>query len=389
MRSLKQSITNYLTLIFSFFLGFGQFDPFGTNGFFFQILTVLLMLQIACFSDVLKSASKYKSELLLLFLIVLIFFFAGVIYGYSNFKLFPLNFKLILAIVIFWFLSYTFLLNKKLILYSCLAFSLSCTLIVILYSLGIVVPERDLNEGVRLILFGENPNSLSTRFTLSFIILLYITIENPLSLKKYRYVFLFALPLLFSAVLKSGSKGSFIFLLFGSGVLIMLSNIKNYVKFSLFTLGLILLIYSIPSIEESVVFWRFSNSSSLSTGRGDIWMHVLDIFFTYPFGVGEAGYLTEITKRYETIDTHNIFLYIMVCGGFISAILFLLFLIILLRKAIRALKNKSSFQIVLLCIILLMASKTGGVLTYLVMWYFFAVINSLSTSYNKYPKIVQ
>lgn len=73
------------------------------------------------------------------------------------------------------------------------------------------------------------------------------------------------------------------------------------------------------------MYERFNNSD-LDGGRLAIWANNLEIFYNNPLGVGEIGYTLESFEHFGmTSDTHNLFLYMLVTGGFIVFILFIFF----------------------------------------------------------------
>jgi len=130
-------------------------------------------------------------------------------------------------------------------------------------------------------------------------------------------------------------------------------------------------------MPSTKLFERFVKSNNVLGVRQDIWANALSIWSEQPFGVGEKGYLDEMVRRYSmTWDTHNLFIYILVTGGIQSLILFFIYILILLKKAYKNLKDGSTFPFIAFIVILLIAAKTGGVLTYLIMWYYFAVIDA-------------
>jgi hypothetical protein len=372
----------FIIVLFSFFLGFGRFDPFGTGGLFFDLITLFLMITIAFYTDVFKEIGLYKKTLMALCSIVMLFFITGLLYGYAYVDVNLFNFKFLSAIIIFWFLSYIFKKKPKLCLYSIILFSLSCSLIAILYNFGFLNSVSEIRNG-RLYVFEENPNSISSRMAIAFVVLTYIIIENPLHLKFYRFFLGIALPSLFLFVVETGSRGSFVGLLLGVGLFMFLSNLNVYIKFFLGIVSVFLFIKIFDFIQTTVLFDRL-NAGDVSGGREEIWTNALEIFYDFPWGVGEGGYITEMTIRFSSqYDTHNLFIYILVCGGWLSLLLFLYFLKELFQKALINLKKGNSLLLIIFVFLVFLASKTGGVITYLIMWYFFAVINSFDIMKKK------
>lgn len=375
-------LTNYIVIIFSFFLGFGKFDPFNTNRIYFTVLTAFLVVSILTLTNVIKYIHLYLKEIVLLLLIIIFFSLADVAYTYSYRNNYIINFKYLSAIIIFWVLSYVFLLNYKLMILSILWFSISCSLIAIFYNIGYLESYGEILNG-RLRIFGENPNSISTRMAISFIIIIYIIIENPLKFTKWRLLLLLGLPSLLQFVIDTGSRGSFLALVLGLIMTVVLSKRSMLKSILLISFGVIFVFLAVRLIADTVLLMRFEGENVLG-GRDYIWRNSFMIFLDHPFGIGENGFIEEMERRYSDYhDTHNLFLYLLVSGGGFALISFLFFLRHLFLKSISSLKDGNSLFLILFGFLFFLISKTGGVLTYLVMWYFFAVINSSFISNNK------
>lgn len=375
--SFYQLLVKIEILLFTFFLGFGLFDPFGTEGLYFTVLTFIMLCSILLWPQLLKNLRLFSVQILQLLSISFIFIGMDLIHSQNLPIDVSINVKYWGAIIVFGFLSCVFYANPRFCLCSTLVFSISCSLIAILYGLGSFSSLMDVING-RLIIFGENPNSISTRMSISFIIIFYHVLVNPLKLKAYRYLLLLALPSLFYMVVDTASKGSFLILIIGMIVVLFSSHIKRKIL-----IGSMLIVFSIglpifiSYLESTSLFARYTDQE-LTTGRSTIWKVVIDIFMDHPLGVGEAGFFYEMADRFTYKDAHNLFLYILACGGVFAFVLFLIFLQKLFKNAIVTAKNGDWFSLILLLFMMLIAFKTGGVLTYLIMWYFFAVVNGLS-----------
>jgi len=379
---MKFNISNFFVYLFSFFLAFGKYDPFKTNGFYFDVIILCMIFCLALFTNVLSKFKIYESQLLILIYIGIIIFVAGVFYGEPIF-----NFKYFSAILIFWFLSYFFRNNPKTCIYSLLFFATSSSLIALLYTYGYFSDELIIKQG-RLIIFEENPNSISSRMAISFIVLMCIIIENPLKFNRIRFIFILALPSLFIFVVDTGSRGSFLGLILGTVLLALLAKIPKSYKFLISFCVFMISISSINFMGGTSLFERFYDSDRLIGVREEIWSNAMQIFYDYPFGVGEIGYVSEMIERYSMeFDTHNLFIYFLVTGGFTSFLLFIYFLKKLFLKSIINFKNGSSLTLIIFAFLIFLISKTGGVLTYLMLWYLFSIINSFEVIENNFNVI--
>ncbi len=373
-------VEKFILLLFSFFLAFGKYDPFRTSGLYFDAITVFSLIVI--FSNANKNklwSKEYSRQYFLLFSIALLFYFASMFYGLSFTNDIPLKIKYLFAITIFIFFSYKFSEDESLKYKSLLLFGLACGLIAVGYKLGLFNNEFQFNKG-RLMIFGENPNSISSRLAAGFIILYYNILEDPLRLGKKRFFLaIFLIPLLLF-VIDTGSRGSFIILILAFVLLTLVSKIHIAYKFFL---GIV------TFLSTSLVLIALSNSSLLNRfqekditgGRERIWNIIFEIVENNIWGVGEEGYLIEMGLISDRVqDAHNLFLYLLVCGGWLALTLFLLFLWKLFLKSFIQFKQNNVLPFIFFVFFLFLMTKTGGIMTYLIMWYFLAYINSYSNT---------
>lgn len=378
---MANKLTLITLLLFSFVLSFGVFDPvFGINPSIGLIDIFAFLLVALGFSFNFKVLIK-KIDISIAYLLLLLFFlfFSSVLYGHSEHNKSVFNFKLLVMILLYVALSLQFARNPKHIHYSLLSFSIGVFIMVVLlntiYSSGVI------NNKGRLLVFGENPNSTSARFALAAIYLVYVSIYNPFKQKFLRYLpFLMSFPIMYM-VLQSGSRGSVLSLVFSLITLLYISNLK--MKYKAF-LSLLLIIISPYVINIFINTGSIAERLSVTISEGslgareEIWLSVLDIIITNPIvGVGEPGYFQEMTKLTgRAVDPHNLLLYILATGGVLSFVLFMLFYKKLILRTCELLRCKDILPFILLFNITLIALKTGGALTYSIMWFIFAVIAS-------------
>lgn len=370
-------------LLFSFFLSFGVFDPvFGirpTIGLI-EIFSFLLISSSLLFNF--KGLTKNLGcNNLYLLLLVFSLFLSSVLYGHSENNKSAFNFKLLVMVLIYIALSLQFKRNPKYIQYSLFAFSAGVITFIAL--LNIIYPLEMLSKNGRLWVFGENPNSTSARFALAAIYFVYVFVYNPFNRPVFRHIsLLLSLPIIF-IVLQSGSRGSVFSLALSLAMLLYFSHLKTKYKIGLSFLLASLSPYFVNLfLNTGSIAERFSNTISTGSlaGRQEIWLFALDIISKNPiFGVGEPGYLQEIKNLYgSAVDTHNLFLYILAAGGIISFTLFLLFFKNLILRSWYFLKLRDVLPFILLLNITAIASKTGGVITYSIMWFVFAIVSTYS-----------
>src|SRR5690606_4066641 len=265
--------------------------------------------------------------------------------------------------------------------FSLIFFGIGAGLLSILYGLGFFGTEAYEIRNDRLNLLGENPNSLSVRVSLGILFLVWGSVENVLNLNRFfRVILLIPVPFMFNLILASGSKGSFLLCIASIALyILLLKNISKYVKFGVIISGVVAFLFALSLFFESSLYERFL-TSDFTSGRSDIWDAAMNIFLENPLGIGEVGYKVEILRRLGVIiDTHNLFVYLLVTGGIIALILFLYFMTKIFIKNIRRYKyDKNIIFLLIFFSMVFVMSKTGGVLSYLIMWYFLACINGPS-----------
>jgi len=369
-----------LVIFFSFILALGNLvDLFGAG--ILEILAIIVGFLIIIERKNQKNILKYGKQAFPLFIILVILFFANVFYGYTGIDDQFLNLKFLLAIVIYILLSAFFENDKKGMLLSLLLFSIGTAILSILYFFDLLQGGLELRKD-RLIFLGENPNSLSIRISLGVFLLIWMSLKNIFNSIFKRILLLIPVPFMIALIVASGSKGSFVLCILSVLMLIFISkNISKKYKYIFISFLFIFLVFSLDFLLKSNLYERFAESE-LTTGRLDIWKEAMDIFYSNPFGVGENGYKQEIKFRIgESLDTHNVFIYLLVTGGLISLVLFIYFYLKILQKSIISYKiSREPVFIIIWISMFIIMSKTGGVLTYLIMWYFLAVINSYKVS---------
>lgn len=378
---------NFILISFSGLLALGKIDPFFPPTSFVSSIDIIFF--VFCLTFILFKFKFFISSVLNIEFICLIsiftfFIFAQTIYGYETLEKPLLNFKFLLCILFFLILSKYLINNYKLIHTLLFVFSISCFFYTILV-LFINPNFYSIIKG-QLVVLDENPNSTSSRLAIAFIYFIYFILHNPLKWSKLRYLIFVTYPSLFLMVTMSGSRGSLLALLMGSYLIILFSNIKKIYKILLILLSSILSIFLFKYLFSSDdLSERWENALEGDTaGRADIWQAVFSIISNNPLGVGESGYVRSITSEYGYyIDTHNIFLYILVCGGFLSLLSFLIFLSFIFLKCFRSYRYRGEvLPLVLFLILLFIASKTGGVITFLLFWFILAIINSYREKIN-------
>ncbi len=268
------------------------------------------------------------------------------------------------------------------------AYVYTCGIVSLIYLLLIGSPFTLVSKG-RYFFLGENPNSYSTRMAVSIICAIFFLEGNNLKQK----IILGTLILSQSIVIfLSGSRGAVFMLVIGV-VVYLFSSFKGGQKLRinfLLPIGLILMVGMI--LFGSLDFGEASMGARLlgffesndTGGRIELWKDSYAIFSDNPFiGVGSEGFIREMQLRFgENRDAHNLFLYLLTTGGIIGFLLFLYFLLPITFKAINQVKVQA-YSITLIILMYFVAFKSGGVLSYSLLWYTLAIASALLNNRKK------
>lgn len=366
-----------LIIIFSILLSLGLFSekyfPYLKEGVI-GVLFIYILVSVKNFT-VFKANIKNAFPLFLIFFILLII---GALKPYHLDGESAFNLKFLASILFYIFLSTFFSIYPNLIQTSLVSFGIGAGLLCLLFTFNILGESAYEIRNDRLILLGENPNSLSIRISLGVLFLVWAALENGLKLSKFkRFLLLLPIPFMFNLIIISGSKGSFLLCVGSLSLYVfLLKNVSIKLKRFVLFFASVIVFFAISIFFESALYTRFIESE-LTSGRSDIWNTALDISSDNIFGVGEVGYKIEIFNSIgKIIDTHNLFIYLLVTGGVLSLLLFLFFLYVLFVRLLRSyVIDRNIINLLIFFSMLFVMSKTGGVLSYLIMWYFLACVN--------------
>ena len=179
----------------------------------------------------------------------------------------------------------------------------------------------------------------------------------------------------------------FAYYLFCSGF----SKIKTYIIVLPAVIGIIYyLLYSSDTYVIEEIIGRFSkdNSSTLISSRVNQWLEALDGFYQEPLlglGIGSSGHVAYADNAHHPIVTDGSYFKILVEGGLVS---FIPFMIILLFSFIKALKYRKKYYIELPLLFFFSCSLLGANIIdmpyiILFMWYIIGRINSKTIIHEK------
>lgn len=368
-------------LPFHFFLAFGTFDPFLSSGSAISTIKVLAvgLVLVSIFLYHRSLSNKFERHFIYLFLLLFFLFASSVIYGGAEYNKASFNFELFTCIILYMVLVVVYKENPAYIHYSLISYILGVIFFtLLLYT--IYSKNMEMTRG-RLIIFGENPNSTSARFTLAVIALLYYVIRGHIKSYFMACISVLAVVPVIYLIIQSGSRGSALALAASVLFIIYFSSIKIKYKVIIGSFIVLAFPYFVVFISDAgSLVERLSNDSisGITAGRDTLWLATLDIIYSSPLiGVGESGYFQEMNKLVGAYkDAHNLFLYILAAGGILSFVCFCFFYKALFHNSLYHFKQRELLPLTLLTNITLIAVKTGGALTYTLMWVIFAIIYS-------------
>lgn len=382
--------------LFSIVTALGPFNPFGNYDMWSESRSsspVALVVQgafIVLLAFTTKGCSSfYKSQFKALFIFALLFIVTSLFYAFIDIKqsFWSLILKLILCITLYLKLpeavkKYPLMLQLAMLSFAATSILLSC-----LFVTGNLDHYTIWADG-RAFVFGENPNSYSTRIACSALFVLYLVIENPFKLGKNRFALLLTEFPLIVSVFASGSRGSFIILFLCIAVYLWFLPIKNAVfRWCVIAIAVVGLLFIVKHISETnkdfSMFDRLTATIETGddAGRTRLSAAAKEIFLdNFIFGRGAMGFERDMLLRFGLTHTvHNVYWYVAATTGVLGLIAFCFFLIPLGFKAWQA-RKREPFSLVLFIAMALIGSKTGGALTYVTMWFIFALSATLALS---------
>lgn len=384
-----QRIALYL---FFFSINFEVWDPFNTTGFFSvsKLTGLIYLLTIIPHINNFNRTDKIKPFLLP------IWFFFGILtcVNLININLISsdfFDFTIFQNIFLFWFFINHERKDPLSLEKGFLSFALGSVALASLFYAGVGIEYA---EG-RVRIFGDNPNIIGIKMSISMAILILATSQNKLKLGKARYLFLFPIPIMLRLMAETGSRVAFISfaLIFVTGIVLFKTK-RIWVKISLFTVGSIALIYSwVYLVQAETLMQRLSQSYKEGdlAGREVIWQRLLPLIEYNPIvGVGKTGYeyFSKITFGIGT-SPHNVILEVLCYTGIIGLIIYLLFLFRVFKKGYQNYKKDGLLLPLLLLIPVFGSLVSGQILGVKIGWVIFAYIVGSSVFKPKSEIIVR
>jgi O-antigen ligase len=294
------------------------------------------------------------------------------------------DFTLFINIILFWLSTIHFSRDVTIANKAIFSLAIGSVFLAFFYFLGIGV-ESD--EQGRISIFGDNANFVGIKMSISIILILFIVIQNSLHFNWVRYLLFLPIPIMLKLLIETGSRVSLI-----SFILMILVGFyfvkKNgiFIKVFLFLIlsGLIFYIYKFV-LENQILLLRLSSSIEDKDlgGREVIYTEISEVVKNnFLIGIGQTGYFT----KFGDASPHNVLLEILCYSGIFGLTMYLLFLLNILRTALKAKSVEKNILPLILLIPLLGLILSGQILTLKLGWVIFSYISSriyfLNTSFK-------
>jgi O-antigen ligase len=242
-------------------------------------------------------------------------------------------FAVILQLAFFFWLAYNLMRQEQVVRGALLALIASCLMLSVLQTVGLAIPTITRRALVdRFASFGLDPNQLACILSLGLLALVGLTFGSSRSTLLHRFLVWPLYVLVAATIVQTGSRGGI--LAFAAGLITLLLG-KGTVWDKTRNLLIVLLgitMVVLITFQSDAVSKRFDKT--LDTGdlaaREQIYPAAWQMFLEKPLlGWGIHTNTYEIEARvamanYNTLDAHNLILYVLTSAGLVGAIPFFL-----------------------------------------------------------------
>jgi O-antigen ligase len=297
----------------------------------------------------------------------------------------PFNYEFTKGVIIFSLVAIDLMGNRRLQRWSLISYVISMALLSFLVLQGMGTTAFF----ARVSILGYNPNQLGDMNAFAIVCVLSIWSTDKELYGAKRYLLFLLIPLFLAVIGVTGSRASLVGVVAAAIVFGLLVGRSFKTKIYAMVMTLAVGFTALTFMADSEVMKRFDLAKDDELGgRLDIWSATMDRYWAHPiFGVGETGYVTtnRDPRLQENIglvtDTHNMFLYILICGGALGLLLFLWFLFNVMRCSwIFFRQTHNIAPVMFVCIVVLHMSKAGGAINDIPMWLFLAYIVGTGSS---------
>lgn len=374
MRLDNKYIARSALYIFIFSINFEVFDLLGSeSGFSVGKLTGLLYFFVLIFSRIRFSLKCVTGLVYLLIAFVFLLAISSVLnLNYLSSKI--IDFSLLQNIILFFALLVHEKNDSGVLMKSLNAFVLGCIFFSILFMFNVGVAY----EGGRLTVFGDNSNAIGLRMAISVGFILYnVFVLNATILFK-RIFLLVLVPILVFVMLETGSRKSFISLVFIVLFMVLmyfsLSPSRNFLKTIMYSFfGFIFLMLFFKSNQLLLDRLISSRDDGLG-GREDIWLTYIPKIWESPvIGYGFSGFEELSLNMFGFImNPHNVIVEVLLYGGGLALAVYIIFHYYVLLGGFQMYIKKKDFLGLILLIPYFSAFFGGQTLFTKLMWFILA-----------------
>lgn len=392
-----RKLNNFFLYLYVISIVFESYDFGGLKGVFSvaRLSAVFYILSTLPFIPSRLRIDKFRGTFHILLIFLFFYTFSSFVnqdllvrlnlVGVEHYFSFPLIQNIFLFIIIVNHIAS----DEKLIKGVVLSFYLGTYLMGILFMLGFGIEidkEYDVSNQ-RLSLFGENVNSFGNKALIGYLIGLWMLLQTPFKSLISRISVLFSLPLFYSMIVASGSRGAIIIALISTIFLLYFYKTKSKIKKGLiYVAGFIFIVSFINGVlsSESVLKERIllTIEEKHVGGRDELAAQVFSYIDEHIlFGVSKSP--LQIKGEYR--DPHNILLAILLSTGICGFVPFLLLNINLLKSSLTHYRMTGNVIVLLLFLTITFVSlKTGGIINRKILWFFYALALGSAIAVNKY-----
>jgi O-antigen ligase len=365
---------DFLLCAYFFSINFQEFKLFNLG--FLSIPKIIAFLYLLFLLPSINYFFKFQKLNFILFPIFSYFLFLFLINILNiNIKSFAIfDFTLFINIILFWFSTIHFSRDFNIANRAVLSLALGSVFLAFFYFLGIGV---DPDEQGRVSIFGDNANFLGIKMAISIILILFIVIQNSLHFNWVRYLLFLPIPIMLKLLIETGSRVSlisFILMILIGFYFVKKNGILIKVLLLLIFSGLILYIYNFV-LDNQFLLLRLSSSIEVKdlAGREVIYAEIWEVVKNnFVIGIGQTGYFAKFGDG----SPHNVLLEIVCYSGIFGLTMYLLFLMNILRTALKAKSIENNILPLILLIPLFGLILSGQILTLKLGWVIFSYIAS-------------
>jgi O-antigen ligase len=378
--------------LFFFSINFEMWDPFYTGGHFSISKLTGFFYLVVMIPSILKYSTPKEFKpilrpILYFFILLTIVSIFNIKTGY--FDIFDVT--ILQNIILFWILLNHERIDNLILEKALLGFALGSVVLGFLFSMEIGIDFDAVSN--RYSIFGDNSNNVGIRMCISLIIIPLIIIQNRINIGKVRFLFLLGIPLIFNAMIATGSRVSFLaFLLSFIAYMVLFKSKSKWGKYAVMFIGVFILIYMWQVLLKSqVIIERIIQSfqeGDLSE-RDIVWKSVMPIWAENPiFGVGKTGYeYITLNLIGRIISPHNVFLEVLCLTGIAGLFLYLVFLYRIIHKSYLTFRETGYLLSALLLIPVFGLLMSAQLLQVKIGWVIFAYILANSMYLTKFSAI--